>query len=333
MKTSLTSGPSRTLVVLAFAAIYLVWGSTYLAIRVAVESLPAFLSAGVRFVVAGGLMMFFLRGRGMALPARAQWRQAIVTGALLLVGGNGLVVWAEQSISSGLAALLVGLTPVWFALLDWLRPRGTRPRLRTIAGIVIGFVGVTLLVSDRNPEAHSANHWWAALAVVVAGISWAGGSVFAKYGPTAGSAWMNAAAQMICGGIGLLLVGVLLGEPFRTQWDAISARSLIALAYLIVFGSWIGFSAYVWLLKVSTPSRVSTYAYVNPVIAVFLGWALLGETVTVQMLWGTAVIVAGVATITVPAATVSNGWSRLRGNRAGQGKVSAARAAECPGPK
>jgi drug/metabolite transporter (DMT)-like permease len=299
-------------VVLAFAAVYIVWGSTYLAIRVAVETLPPFLSAGVRFLIAGGLLFAFLLRRGFAKPSPAQWRHAVVTGVLLLVGGNGLVMWAERSIDSGFTALLIALTPVWFALLDWLRPHGARPQLKTVIGIVIGFVGVILLVNGRGTTAHSANHWWGALAILVAGLCWASGSLYSKYSPNSASPWMNAAAQMICGGADLLLAGLLLGEPFHTNWTHISGRSLAALGYLIVFGSWIGFSAYVWLLQASTPTRVSTYAYVNPVIAVFLGWAMLGESVTASMLWGALVILAGVITITVPTSAVANGWTRVR---------------------
>jgi drug/metabolite transporter (DMT)-like permease len=299
-------------VVLAFAAVYVVWGSTYLAIRVAVETLPPFLSAGVRFLIAGGLLFTFLIARGFAKPSRTQWRHAVVTGTLLLVGGNGLVMWAERSLTSGFTALLIALTPVWFALLDWLRPQGVRPQLKTVVGIIIGFIGVVLLVNGRAATAHDANQWWGALAILGAGLCWASGSLYSKYTPNTASPWMNAAAQMICGGAGLLLSGVVLGEPFRTDWANISGRSLAALGYLIVFGSWIGFSAYVYLLKVSTPSRVSTYAYVNPVIAVFLGWALLGETVNAHMLVGALVILAGVITITVPLSAVVNGWTRMR---------------------
>jgi drug/metabolite transporter (DMT)-like permease len=307
------ASPSRTLVVAAFAAIYIVWGSTYLAIRVAVETLPPFLSAGVRFLVAGGLLFLFLARRGFAKPSTPQWRHALVAGTLLLVGGNGLVMWAEKIIPSGLTALVVALAPVWFALIDWLRPRGVRPQLKTVVGIIIGFVGVVMLVNGRGHTAQAPGYWLGALAVIAAGISWAGGSLYARHSPNSGSPWMNAAAQMICGGAGLLLLGIVLGEPFRTDWSRVSGRSLAALVYLIVFGSWIGFSAYVWLLKASTPSRVSTYAYVNPVIAVFLGWALLGESVSAHMLFGALVVLAGVITISVPASAIMNVLSRLRG--------------------
>ena len=299
MNTSTESQRPRLLLIAAFAAVYLVWGSTYLAIRVAVETLPAFLSASVRFLIAGSLMFFVLKARGFASPSKTQWQQAAITGSLMLVGGNGLVVWAEKTLSSGFTALLVALAPVWFALLEWLRPRGTRPQSKTIAGIVIGFAGVILLVHARG-AASIRGEWSSALAVIVAGLCWAGGSLYSKYSPGTAVPWMNAAAQMISGGVGLLLAGLVLGEPFRTDWSRISGRSVAALAYLIVFGSWIGFSAYVWLLKATTPARISTYAYVNPVIAVLLGWALLGERVHMGTLYGAAVILAGVIVITVP---------------------------------
>ena len=296
MSTSNTTRPARALLFLAFAIVYAVWGSTYLAIRVAVETLPPFLSGAARFLIAGGALLAFLRLRGVPSPNALQWRRSIVAGVLMLVGGNGLVVWAEKSISSGFAALLVALTPIWFALLDWARPAGVRPQGKTVLGVLIGFSGIALLV---NGEARVNGAWLAAMAVIVAGMCWAGGSLYSKHAPSTDSPWMNAATQMFSGGVGLLAVGLLFGEPFRTEWSAISARSLFALAYLIVFGSWIAFSAYVWLLQVSTPSRVSTYAYVNPVIAVFLGWALLGEQVTGRMFVGMLVILAGVTIITI----------------------------------
>lgn len=301
------------MLVLAFAAIYVVWGSTYLAIRMVVETFPAFLSAATRFVIAGGLLMLALIWSGVSLPSRAQWRHSAISGTLMLVGGNGLVVWAEKSISSGLAAVLVALAPVWFALLDWLRPGGTRPTLKTLAGIAVGFGGVVILVNSRGIASGESANLLASAAVIVAGICWAAGSLYSKHMPNIGSPWMNAAAQMICGGTGLAVVGHLAGETAAFNWSSISARSLWALVYLIVFGSWIGYSAYVWLLKVVPASRVSTYAYVNPVIAVLLGWAVLGESVTLQMMGGALVVIAGVAIISMPQsalASVGRFWRR-----------------------
>jgi drug/metabolite transporter (DMT)-like permease len=291
---------SRTVIVAAFAAVYAVWGSTYLAIRVVVESLPPFLSGGVRFVVAGAALLAVLKMRGGASLTREQWKHAAVTGTLLLVGGNGLVMWAEKTVPSGLTALLIALTPVWFALLDWARPGGLRPPVKTVAGIVVGFVGVILLVRARGSAAQSAAGWIGALAIIAAGASWAGGSLYSKYKPNTASPWMNSAAQMICGGAGLLVLSAFWGEPFASDWSRVTSRSVAALGYLIVFGSWIGFSAYVYLLKHCKPSVVSTYAYVNPVIAVFLGWLILNETFSAGMLWGAAVVVAGVVIITLP---------------------------------
>jgi len=189
---------------------------------------------------------------------------------------------------------------VWFATLEWLRPAGKRPESKTVIGIIVGLFGVLTLVGGRNGAPSQENTLSGALAVIVAGISWASGSLYNKHSHAGGSHWMNAAAQMLCGGAALLVVGSLLGEPFHTEWSGITVRSTLALIYLVIFGSWIGFSAYVWLLKVSTPGKVSTYAYVNPVIAVFLGWAVLHESVTTQMLWGALVILVGVIIITVP---------------------------------
>jgi drug/metabolite transporter (DMT)-like permease len=288
----------RTLLVLAFAAIYLVWGSTYLAIRIMVETLPPFSSAGVRFLIAGGSLLVFLLARGSAFPTRNQWHHSLIGGVLLLLGGNGLIVWAEKSIPSGLAALLVALAPIWFALLNWLRPHGVPPTGKTILGIAVGFLGVILLVHGRSGDSRMEGTLTGVIAVIGSGICWAGGSLYSKHAATSGSHWMNAATQMICGGAALGLAGIFLGEPLNTDWSAVSVRSLTALAYLIVFGSWIGFSAYIWLLSITSAARVSTYAYVNPVIAVFLGWAILDERVTSQMISGALVVLAGVIIIT-----------------------------------
>jgi drug/metabolite transporter (DMT)-like permease len=296
--------PPRTLVVAAYAAIYLVWGSTYLAIRVAVETLPPFLMSGCRFLLAGAVMFAWLRVRGAPPPGGNAWRNAVLVGFLLLVGGNGLVTWAEQTVTSSLTALIIAITPVWFALMDWLRPAGNRPRGQTVIGIAAGFAGVAMLVTGGNSatQAGSINPA-GVLALVGAGISWAGGSLYGKHTARGESPWMNAAMQMVAGGAMLLLVSVLAGEPAHATWSRFSVRSMAAFAYLLVFGSWLAFSAYVWLLKVSSPSRVATYAYVNPVIAVFLGWLLLNEPIHARVLWAAAVILVGVIIISLPAKT------------------------------
>lgn len=299
-----TVGSTRALVILAFATVYLVWGSTYLAIRVAVETMPPFLLAGARFLSAGCMMLVWLRLRGAVILDRSQWFHAAIAGILMLLGGNGLVVWAEQSIPSGPAALLVALTPVWFALLDWMRPTGKRPALTTAIGILVGFSGVALLVSGHNSSGVTWSHNpWGLAALVVAGLCWAAGSLWSRYHAKSESPWLNAAMQMICGGVVLLLVSLLRGEFMNFHPAQISSHSWLAWIYLVLFGSWIAFSAYVWLLKVSTPARVTTYAYVNPVVAVLLGHWLLGEVLSGRAIWAAAVILAGVIITTVPKRT------------------------------
>ena len=222
MRTSNTAHRSRALVIMAFGIVYVLWGSTYLRIRVAVETLPPFLFAGARFVVAGSALLALLLLRKVLLPTAAQWRHAFIVGGLLLVGGNELVVFGERSISSALSALLIALTPVWFALLDWARPNGARPGWRTLVGIVVGFAGIALLV---NGHASVNGSLIAAIGVIVASICWAVGSLYSKHVPNTASPWMNAATQMLCGGIGLSVIGIIHGEPWRADWAAVSARS------------------------------------------------------------------------------------------------------------
>jgi drug/metabolite transporter (DMT)-like permease len=289
------------MVIVAFATVYLFWGSTYLAIRVAVETMPPFLLAGARFVIAGVLLFGWLRLKGVPLPGRKQWFNAAIAGVLLLLGGNGLVVWAEQTVSSNLAALLVALMPVWFALLDWSRPAGKRPVLHTILGIVVGFGGVALLVSGHNSSGIAiSKNPWGVIALVLAGFFWASGSLWSRYHAKPESPWMNAAVQMICGGASLLVVSWWRGEPAHFHFAHVSIQSWLAWVYLIIFGSWIGFSAYVWLLKTTTPARLATYAYVNPVIAVLLGRLILGEPLGQRAVWAAGIILIGVVITTLP---------------------------------
>lgn len=298
---STTVVSNRALLLSAFVTVYIVWGSTYLAIRIAVETLPPFLLAGARFLAAGVLMLGWLRLRGTPLPDKTRWLHSGIAGVLMLLGGNGLVVWAEQTVSSSMAALLVALTPVWFALLDWTHPAGKRPAASTWAGIVVGFTGVTLLVTGHHSSsAMLSQNPWGVAALTAAGFFWAAGSLWSRYHAKSESPWMNAALQMICGGGALLLVSACQGEPAHFHFAQVSLRSLLALLYLVVFGSWIAFSAYVWLLKASTPARVTTYAYVNPVIAVLLGCLCLDEPLGIRTLWAAAVILAGVIITTLP---------------------------------
>ncbi|HEX7654245.1 MAG TPA: EamA family transporter [Verrucomicrobiae bacterium] len=301
--TATVQPASRAGLIAAFATIYVVWGSTYLAMLIAIQTLPPFLMAGMRFLFAGSMLFLWLRLRGEPLPARQNVFVAAAAGGLMLLGGNGLVAWAEQSIASGLTALLIALTPVWFTLLEWIRPGGRRPAGQTLLGIVIGFLGMIWLVAGRSAggPTNAIQSHWGVVALMVAGISWAAGSLLTKYKmPPHSSVWMNAAVQMICGGALLLVVGGGLGESQQLHWAQVSRASWLALAYLVLVGSWIGYGAYIWLLKHSQPAHVATYAYVNPVIALMLGSLVMGEKLNIQMLWAAAVILVGVVIITLP---------------------------------
>lgn len=288
----------------AFVVVYLFWGSTYLAIRVGVETFPPFLLAGIRFCIAGPVLLAVTSAWGAAWPTRREWRAAAITGGLLLAGGNGMVVLAERDVPSSITALIIATTPVWFALGDWLRPGGQRPAHRTWVGIVLGIAGVAFLTHARSGGSSPLTVPVLGLELLlVATISWSTGSLLVKHLAKPPSPLMMSGAQMTCGGILLLLMAIPHGEWNRFSIPAISDRSWMALAYLIVFGSWAGFSAYVWLLKVTTPARVSTYAYVNPIIAVLLGWLILDEPITTQTLLAAAVLLTGVAIVVWPART------------------------------
>ena len=287
---------SKLQIALALGAVYVVWGSTYLAIRFAIETLPPFLMAGVRFVIAGALLYAWSRARGAERPGRLQWRAAAIVGGCLLLGGNGGVVWAEQRVDSGIAALIVTTVPLWLVLLDWLRPGGRRPGWRVALGLVIGFAGVTLLV--RPGSGGGAVDPVGAGVLVLASLSWAWGSLASRRLPLPASPILATGMEMLAGGGLLLAAGLVTGEAGRFDPAGVSTTSLAALGYLIVFGSFVGFTAYVWLLRVVSPAIVGTYAYVNPVVAVLLGWAFAGEPLTATTLIAAAVIIGGVAVIT-----------------------------------
>jgi drug/metabolite transporter (DMT)-like permease len=289
--------PGTTAIVLAFAAIYLIWGSTYLAIRFAVETLPPFLMLFARFFTAGVLMYAFLRGRGVARPTAREWWGGAVVGGLLLLGGTGAVGWAEQWIPSGLAALIVAIVPMWMVLLDWIGPAKRRPTVAVVVGLILGLVGVAVLVGPVDLAGSGRMQFIGSAVVVFGTLSWATGSVYGKHLPHPSSPWMSAALQMTAGGVLLLLFGTVVGEWARVDTAQMSARSLGALAYLIVFGSLIAFAAYVFLLRHEAAARVGSYAYVNPVVAVFLGWALAAEPVTSRTIVAAAIILTGVVLI------------------------------------
>lgn len=299
MTSAISHPPTRLALFVAFTIVYVVWGSTYLAIRFAIETLPPFLMAGARFLVAGGTLYAWSRLFGGAVrPTAAHWRATAVLGVLLLLAGNGLVVWAEYRVASGIAALVVGIVPCFVVLLEWLRPGGARPTGRVVAGLLLGLAGLAWLLGPDAVMGGGRVDLLGVVALVLASLTWAVGSIYAQHAAVP-SAFLSSGMQMLAGGGALLVLGIALGEPWTFDFTAVSARSVFGWVYLIVFGSIVGFSAYIWLLRVSTPARVSTYAYVNPVVAVFLGWLLANEPLTARTMVAAAVIVSGVVLITL----------------------------------
>jgi drug/metabolite transporter (DMT)-like permease len=264
---------------------------------VAVETLPPFAMAGVRFIVAGILLYGWLALTGRARATPRQWLDNTLAGALLLVGGNGVVTWAEQKIPSGITTLIISISPLFMVLFDWMLPRGTRPTWATIAGLALGFGGLVLLIGGGVSGGAALDPWRCA-GLMLACISWSVGSLFSRYARNPADPMTAATLQMLLGGVMLFLVGFARGELEVFHLSALTLRSTLAWAYLVVAGSLITYPAYVYLLKHSTPARVSTYSYVNPVVAVFLGWLILGEPVTRRTLVASVVIVAAVAIIT-----------------------------------
>ena len=290
------------ILIAAFASVYIFWGSTYLAIKYAIETLPPFLMAGMRFTIAGAIL-FTIAGfsKDYEKPKLVHWKTSFIVGTLLLLFGNGGVVFAEKYISSSLAALLVATEPFWIVLLSWLWLGKARPNLKVVGGLFMGFFGVYLLISGQQAngaETESSMQFFSAIAIILAAMCWATGSIYGLRSPVPKSSILTAGMQMFAGGLVLLFVSLISGEMFKFHISEVSKNSIFGLIYLIIFGSLIAFTAYSWLLKNAQPAMVSTYAYVNPVIAVFLGWLIAGESFTVQLLIGAGIIVGSVALIT-----------------------------------
>jgi drug/metabolite transporter (DMT)-like permease len=285
----------------AFAAVYLLWGSTFLFIRYAVATIPPFFMAGTRHFVAGALLYPLARWRSGEKPSRVNWYAAILMGGLLLLAGNGAVSWAEQTVPSGIAALLVATVSLWMVIIDWLRPGGRRPTAGVFAGLALGFTGMVFLVGPGSLlsgiGAGSRVNTVGAGVLLVGALCWAAGSVFSRQLHLPHNPLLGTAMQSLSGGVLLYAFGFLTGESSQVHWSQISMGSLLSVAYLVVFGSLLGFTAYTWLLRAAPPSRVSTYAYINPVVAMFLGWAFAGERVTARTLIAAAVIIAGVVLV------------------------------------
>jgi drug/metabolite transporter (DMT)-like permease len=268
-------------VVLAFAVVYLVWGSTYLAIRYAVESIPPLLMAGTRFLVAGGILYAWQMVRASRTPrapaaTRAQWRAAAVTGLFLISASYGLVSWAELTVPSGIVALVTAMTPLWMVVIPMLAGRGRRPHSLVIFGIALGLAAQALLFGVGDVD-HQRIDAWGLGAVALAGISWAIGSLRARRGDLPPDPFLSSAMQMLTGGTVLMLASLLAGELAHFSLERVTLHSLLAWLYLVIAGSIVAYSAYLFLLKSTSLARASTYAYVNPIVAIALGWLLAGE--------------------------------------------------------
>jgi drug/metabolite transporter (DMT)-like permease len=282
----------------ALLAVYLIWGSTYLAIRFAVETIPPFLSAAFRFIVSGACLCIWRRSAGDPVPTAVEWRSAATVGIFLLLGGNGGVVWASQFIPSSLAALLVATVPLWMVAMDSARSGKEKPSVRAVIGILIGFCGVVLLIRFAASDAAFFN-LFGATAVLFASVFWAAGSLYARTAKLSESPLLATGMEMLTGGVALLLIASTVGEWHRLDIGAVSSRSALALAYLTLVGS-AAFVAYAWLLRVAPTPLVSTYAYVNPLVAVLLGYFLAGEPMTTRTLFSASLIIASVVLVSAP---------------------------------
>ncbi|TXH04531.1 MAG: EamA family transporter [Nevskiaceae bacterium] len=288
----------RTRVLLAFVIVYLVWGSTYLGIRVAVEAIPPALCAGLRFDVAGTLILLYALAQGHRLPqTRRDWFAIVFSGAMMLIGGNGLVTYSEQWVPSNQAALIVATGALWIAWFGTFGSRGETLRPLAIVGLLLGFAGVAVLVGGGLSARAAPPLAYAAL--LLAPVTWAIGSVYSRRHPVSNAPLISAAVQMLAAGLVMTALGLATGEHERLHW---APRAFFALGYLIVFGSCVAYAAYVWLVHQVTPAVLGTYAYVNPAVAVLLGWLLLGETLTPAQVVGTLIILAGVVTVTLASA-------------------------------
>lgn len=288
----------KTRIWLALITVYIVWGSTYLAIRFAVESMPPFLMAAVRFLIAGAILFAWRRFAGDRAPRRIEWRSAAIVGLLLLTGGNGNVVWAEQRVASGVAALIVGSAPLWMVAIDSLRPGGEMANAQTWAGILIGFIGIVILINPLDMiKSGSQMDNLGTLSLLLGAFLWALGSLYSRQAPLPGSPLLGTGMEMLVGGAGLLILATITGEWSRLDLTAITARSWWGLVYLIIFGALIGFAAYTWLLRNAPTPLVSTYAYVNPLIAILLGSFFASEPLTARLVVAAIVVVSSVALI------------------------------------
>jgi drug/metabolite transporter (DMT)-like permease len=289
---------SKAKLIAAFAAIYIIWGSTYLAIKYAVMSIPPFMVGAVRFLIAGAVLYAWARIESGVRPTRKQWMQGLVLGVFLLGVGNGCVVWAQQRTPSGITALIVAIVPLLVVLIEWLRPGGRNPGKSVLLGVFIGLAGMALLIGPSAFMGAGDIQPMAALVLLMGSLSWSTATVYGKRIEVPRVPLLASAIQLLGGGLALTGVSLLAGELGEVRPAEIPLRAILSVLYLIVFGSIIAFSAYSWLLRVASPTRISTYAYVNPIVAMLLGWGVAGEEMSARVLIAAAIVLAGVALIT-----------------------------------
>ncbi len=287
----------------ALLIVYILWGGTYLGMKIGIETIPPFLMAGVRFVLAGIILYAYAKIKGAKNPTLKDWKTSAIIGALLLLGGNGLVCWAEQTVPSGIAALLIATVPLWIMLLGFFGFGGEKVKhsFGSMLGVGLGLAGIAILVLPNSFSSGSSKaiDIVGLIAIILASLSWSVGSLYSRKVVHHESALMSNGLQMISGGVMLLLMAFFLGDFNNFSLEAVSVRSTIAFLYLVIFGSIIAFSAFVWLLKNAEPLWVSTYAFVNPVIAVFLGYMLAGEVLGLNSMISAVVIISSVVIITL----------------------------------
>src|SRR6266480_6538410 len=291
--------PTKFSIIVAFAALYLIWGSTYLGIRFAIETIPPFLMAGTRFLMAGVIMYAIAWSQGIGKSNWMNWRTSLIIGACLLLGGNGGVTMSEKYIDSGLAALIVAVVPIYIVVLGWATGMTPKPMPILWLGLVGGFIGVGILLAPAlRFSSNNGRHPAIGMSILlVSSFIWSAGSLYSRTAKHAASPFLTAAQQMLCGGLLLLLAGIVTGEVRRFHPGSVSILSLASFIYLVIIGAVIGYTAYIWLLRHCEPAKVATYAYVNPIVAVLLGAAFAGETITMRVLIAAALIIGSVAIV------------------------------------
>lgn len=289
---------SKLKIIFAFIGIYLIWGSTYLAIKIAIDTMPPFMMASFRFLTAGFGFLAVLLLLGHERPKKQHWFSALILGTLLLAASNGSVVLATKTIPTGYISLLIAMVPVYVAILEWLENRKQKIETKKILGLILGTLGIVTLIGPQNLFVPGGINWFGIACVMFGSLSWSVGTIYSRRVEKPSSLMVGIAMQMICGGAVLGLVSMVMGEHTQIHNLHVSMQSVMAVLYLIVFGSIVGYSSYLWLLNHVAASKVSTYAYVNPIVAIFLGWAFAGETISAQTVAAGTIILASVWLIT-----------------------------------